>query len=465
MPSIQVLLETPANGEFFTTTETFRGKVILHLDTACSVKEVNLKLKCFSETNRRYDNQVSAIIQNGILIPIPDVSEAHSVLDVKHRVFPPDNVWDAMQGNPKPFQLGAGKHEYDFEFKGIPHSPKCLTIHRPDIPSFITRNSHAHLPPTFNQDWLEMTKSSDPKISYYGLGKVIYTIGATATLGSDKQWFKSSNKEINCIQKIEMIPPAKDLYVRVRNGSENDTVAVPDLVSRPSLSQLTPSALTNATTFISPTQVATPISSAWLEVKSQRLQRTFRCDQLFRKGHNKLDNISLVFAGEQDINSLKHRIRPAKVKLNLLECVTYESQGTCNPNFSLLKLLEVHACRDLPIPLSAVLEFSKAEISSGMTTIPFKLYKHPCFYDFKFNEQDYRHRGNRLYSFTTCAIRREFKFQLVVTWLFDQVPIDIEVNIPAQIFIQPRERKSHTSRKAANTEPLPLYERPPDYTE
>ncbi|CAI4047034.1 hypothetical protein SKDZ_12G4180 [Saccharomyces kudriavzevii ZP591] len=513
-PKITISLNPPYNGEFYSSNDQLSGAVNLQITKSLSIRKITVILKGFSETLTKIDQEYM-FQQNAMMMPGQDNKSFHTLMKFEQRVFPPDNVWNALDGSSKPFKVKPGSYDYKFQFDKFPNKPECLKNHTAKTIAFVTR-SNARLPPTFNSYWQEFNKIDNLDLYFYSFGKVIYMAQVQIELGKSSAWFKPFHKLIREIKTFEFIPEPKDLIietdeeddeepnscgsnnrfnsiamnneffnnsnfkipskdVRVVNGvgyiksdrnfSQASSILVEDgnIRARPESSVASTrqsSRMANgAKVFSSIYKIGLPDgkSSMRVEVRSRGLKQMYRKDYLFKSGSQNFDGVYLVLEGNMASLS-KMQIVPRKLQLNLLETTTYLSQGIANGNYSSLKLIEL----DLNQLKSnkPLLNWNELrETSDGsMFECELRLKENPILKKVVFNEEDYRHRGNRLYSFKTCTIKRIFSFQLMIEWEINGVTKQTEVNInPVQIFCQVREH--------IEAEALPRYVPPPTYTE
>lgn len=480
-PKITINLKPPLNNDFYSTNDRISGSVKVDLKKPLSIKTINVILKGFTETLTKID-PINTYGQNGMMMPAQDNRSYHTLFNYTERVFPPDNVWNALEGSSKPFKVKPGQYEYNFGFEKLPRRPKCLANHYKGLVCF-TKREETRMPPSHNNQWRDLSKIDDLDLFYYAYGKVLYMVQVQIELGKSNSWYKPFNKLIREIDLIEFIPDARDLEYEdddekedasrsrtpssrhSRNGKDNTTA---DYSMNPQRLHSVPSSSSSNSermkVYKSTYKVGLPDlkSTMWVEVRSRGLRRTYRKDFLFCSGSNKFDKVYFVMMGNI-AQFKKWKIVPTKIQLNLLETVSYLSQGVANENFSSLRLIDVN---NIPSKLSStIVDFENAEFHSsesdseeGRLECEIKLRNHPLLKNLRFNEEDYRHRGNRLYSFKTCTIKKAFNFQLLIDWDINGTRRQTEVIIrPMQIFVQ--------TNMNAKTDVLPKYVDPPVYTE
>lgn len=480
-PKITIQLNPPLNNDFYSTNDRISGKVKVELNKSLSIKRINVILKGFTETLTKID-YVNTYGQNG-LVPAQDNRSIHTLFNYAERVFPPDNVWDALEGSPKPFKVKPGQYEYSFGFEKLPKRPKCLTNHYKGLICF-TEREETRMPPSHNNQWRDLAKIDDLELFHYAYGKVLYMVQVQIELGKSDSWYKPFNKIIREIDPIEFIPDARELEYEddeenddsprsrpsssnrsraERNGSTDDFDMNP---RRMDVHATSPELHGSDRTIVYPSRMRLELpdqkSTMWMEVRSRGLRRTYRRDYLFCTGCNKFDKVYFVMTGNIT-RFRKWKVVPAKVQLNLLETATYLSKGVANENFSSMRLIDVNNIPSKLVP--SLIDFDSAEVSynkndnkEGRLECEIKLRNHPLLKNLKFNEEDYRHRGNRLCSFKTCTIKRVFNFQLLIDWDINGTNRQTEVIInPMQIFVQ--------TNPCNKNDVLPRYVEPPLYTE
>ncbi|AJV59895.1 Art10p [Saccharomyces cerevisiae YJM1592] len=513
-PKISISLNPPYNGEFYSSNDQMSGIVSLQLTKALSIRKISVILKGFSETLTKIDQEYM-FQQNGMMMPGQDNKSFHTLMKFEQRVFPPDNVWNALDGSSKPFKVKPGSYNYSFQFDKFPRKPECLKNHTAKTVAFVTR-SNARLPPTFNSHWQEFNKIDNLDLYFYSFGKVIYMVQVQLELGKSSSWFKPFHKLIREIETFKFIPEPKDLIIEPdeddneelnafsnnsrgnsmvtnneffnssnlkvpskdvkvvngvgyiksdRNFSQANSILIEngDIRSRPVSSVTSTRQSTRLVNgmkvFPSTYKMGLPDgeSNMRIEVRSRDLKQIYRKDYLFRSGSQNFDKVYVVMEG--NIASLsKMQITPLKLQLNLLETTTYLSQGIANGNYSSLKLIEIDLNQLKSNKPLLDLNEIRENFDGSMFECELRLKDHPILRKLVFNEEDYRHRGNRLYSFKTCTIKRIFSLQLLIEWGINGIRKQSEVNIdPVQIFCQVREH--------VEAEALPRYVPPPTYTE
>ncbi|CCE61895.1 hypothetical protein TPHA_0B02230 [Tetrapisispora phaffii CBS 4417] len=543
MADIKLIIDPPINNEYFSNEDLISGTIILDIKKSLSIKKINVKLKGYVETLTKMSGDYFHG-QGGLMTPVQDNRSIHGIIDIDQRVFPPDNVWDALDGNVKPFKVKPGSYDYRFQFPKLPKRPSCIQHHIYDINCFV-KKSETRLPPSFNYEWQDPTKIDNLDIYFYSFGKVLYYIQVQLELGKSKAWYKPFNRYFTETEYINFIPDPKETMYKVDydkiaevgeveyteqnlNNSivtgdgvnrrrllrEKDKFTIPhnvndndneneltnmmsntmlnapavttdqnelptfsslevdalsdtnnntiDIIQGNSRSNLTSRHLIYKSTYS--VHIGDDATIMCVEVRSRGLKYTYRRDFLFRHGSNKFDHIFLVFKGNKDtIRNTK--VTPLKMQLNLLEYASYLSHGVANENVSSLRLIEVtdlnspenknivnfEECRTLMTP---DLGYGKCKMECEL-----KLKDHEILKKLRFNKENYLHRGNRLFSFKCCTIKRIFRFQLVISWQIGGKVIQTENIINnAQIF-------SHLREKANKVEHLPRYVEPPKYTE
>lgn len=506
MVKISLSLSPPYNGDFYSSNDAISGSVSVKLNKSVSIKQINVRLKGFTQTLTKIDGD-NIYSQSGMMAPAQDNRSVHTLLEVTERVFPPDNVWDALEGSSKPFKVNPGTYEYKFNFPKFPKKPNCINRHIRDIDCFVKR-SEATLPPSFNNKWQELHRIDNIDLYFYSFGKVLYFVQVQIELGKATSWYKPFDKFLTETQGIEFIPQVKDLLyaiddnftpcrqfsrktnsmhgnpqkTNIISGAHQQTSFCAD--SMPGVWQenesIPPSSESSNevlsidsnvrfrvphTLYKSSYRVQLPdeISLMWLEIKSRGFKQTYRRDFLFRHGCNKFDNIHVILSGKL-AEIRKTRIIPVKLQLNLLESTIYLSQGIANENISSLKLIEIENLMATETDSffrleESVISMDDSKNGWGKVDCELRLKDHSILKRLRFNKEDYRHRGNRLYSFKTCTIKRTFRFQLLIDWKVNERIRQTENIIDnAQIFC-------HVREKINTVDTLPRYVEPPVYTE
>ncbi|CCD27119.1 Art10p NDAI_0J02270 [Naumovozyma dairenensis CBS 421] len=491
-PKISIVLAPPLNGQFYSSNDEINGTITLNIAKSLPVKKITVIMRGYIETMTKFD-------QEYMMTPsFQEHRSFHMLVDNEVRVFPPDNVWDALEGSSKPFKIKPGEYSYHFIFPKMPRKPRCLKNHRPSDTVFVKSNKN-FMPPTFNMDWKEFNKIDNLDLYYYSMGKILYNVQVQIELGKAPNWFRPFDKFLREYHPFEFIPdpivssPSSLLSPPVTSSSTTSSssnlptlnstsggyanekrkqeVSSPSQRTVPSSIDVTLSgtedgmrtnvdndlilsmlglSLTNQThdgrkhVYKSTYKIGLPDgdSNLWVEVRSNEIQQVYRNDPLFKSGCNKFDSIFLMIKTRDDnavnvINFLKNDknpgkrggIKPLKFQLNLLEVVTYLSQGVGNENFSSLRLMEFDFTNNSNtentiFDINEMSFVSKEKISKSSNSASYyytfecelKLKDIPSLQRLYFNEEDYKHRGNRLYSFKTCTIKREFSFQLLIDW-------------------------------------------------
>lgn len=527
---IELYLIPPANGEFYSGSENISGTLKLKLTKSLPIKKITVHLKGITETQTKV-NADYMMSQNGMLTPVQDNRSYHRILDLERRMFPPDNVWDALEGSPKPFKIHPGEYVYDFKFPKLRGMrPRCLEHHKRDMIYFLKKKD-TRLPPSFNLRWKELNKIDNLDLFFYSFGKIFYFVEVNIEMGKPKSWFKPFDKILRDTKQIEYIPTVKDITYpdndteksdnNTTSGNKNsqDTVSKNDYTIK--TTSISEDKILNLSNNLNRRNIATgnndtinvnihkykiyqstyklklpqgvgeannsdnvTENSMWVEVRSKNdgFKKIFRNDPLFRKNSNKFDRIFLTCRG--NISTIKKlSIKPIRIQLNLIENATYLSKGVANENFSSLRLVELSLEEPL---ISNIFDIKhlKPRVSSslintvdenkyiGKSDCEIKFRDHPQLRRLLFNEEDYKHRGNRLYSFKTCSIRRTFYLQLLIDWSIEGVIKQTEVNIdPIQIYCQTRNSIGNSSNFSTvplnrdEADFLPRYVEPPVYNE
>lgn len=480
-PQIKLYLNPPKNNQFYSNHDRISGNVSLDISKPVSIKQINVRFKGFIETATKIDPIVMRN-QAALMAPVQDNKTIHTLINVNQKVFPPENVLSAIEGDLKPFQLKKGVHEYEFQLPKLPRKPKCLSNHTKGLTTYLDKD-HIRLPPSFNNNWKDMLRFDNLDLFFYSFGKVLYMVEVQIELGKPKSWYRPFEKILKEVQIVEFIPQAKDLTFKLNDKPskvildslkgpneeqeekpssklKTEKITVPTKAPLVDVMTQTP----NVRVYRSTYRIGLPDDNSvmWLEARSSNLRRTFRGDALFASGSGKFDNIFIVMMGDKELID-RLRVVPTKIQLNLLETVTYLSQGIANQNVSSLRLAEDKIPLEkrgtvLKNAWGRYVQFSAMDPNQSKWECELRLKNHPNLKKLKFNEEDYKHRGNRLYSFKSCSIKRIFSFQLLVDWDIVGFKRQSEIIVdPIQIFA---DRGS-----SFQEESLPLYVPPPSYTE
>lgn len=393
-PKLSLELNPPYNGQYYTEQDTISGTVTLQLKKSTAIRDIKVTLKGISETLTKMEGDQYAYPQQNFMIPVPDNKSVHILVENHQQLFPPENVSKVIDGNNKGtgFKIKPGSYQYSFQFK-IPQVPKCLENHPDYLFAFTKDMSEVTMPPSFNNKF-PVIDFSNLESYYYSLGKIRYYVKVELFLGKPKFWYTPFNNLVDEYTLFEYIPSGENVIALPNNRDISQEEL--DMNPRP----LEGTTLGIAKTYQSTNKLECRGVTSWIEVRSKGLDKLHRMDYLFKPRCNKLNRIYLVATSLPDFP-----IRMTRVQLNLLEFVTYLAQGRSNINHSSLKLIE--------LPLDKFLDCSKFyETPNGNFECRIDLKDVRQLTRLRFNEEDYRHRGNRLYSFTSCNIKRDFELQL-----------------------------------------------------
>ncbi|SCU96684.1 LAMI_0F07382g1_1 [Lachancea mirantina] len=383
MPArISLDVDPPGNGQYFTSKEVLKGRVIVNLEKSTTIKKISVKFFGASEVTVRSDDHNMDGTRRNIQSP-PSIGRSfHEIVSQELQVFPPSNVVQAMNGSERAFKVEEGEHDYRFEFK-VPKRAKCWRRHRKNSNNIFRGAISNGIPPSFN-DRLRKNQISDVGTYLYSLGRVEYRLEAALYYGRSLMWPKPFKSADVAEKRIELIPG--------------------DSASRLVGESLTP-AVTPATILDSKYVFTLEDGTeAWTEVHADRLKSVYRLDLLFQQGCGKFDKIYVAFSNLETRDTLQLRL--VRLQLNLLEFVTYLAGEIGNRNLSSLCLLNI--ATDLSIDPKTLRQRPDDDVLEA----PLNLLGVEALQQFRFNEQDYKHKGNRLFSFTSCNIRREYRFQL-----------------------------------------------------
>ncbi|SCU97175.1 LAFA_0G10176g1_1 [Lachancea sp. 'fantastica'] len=389
-PVLELHLDPPVNGEFYTLEDAMTGEVVLDLDKPLSIREIVVRLVGNSETLVRPGEHSKNGTRTSLQVPLEDEQSSHKVVDFEVSVFPPQNVKSAISGSKKAFKVESGSYSFSFEFK-LPVKPQCIATHPKKVYTYSKDESTNVLPPSFNSA-LKTQQVQNLDLYFYSLGKVEYCIEAVVLTGNDDSWFRAFRVSNPTIRKsFELIPSysaQKQLQTIMRNQNSAPVM-----------------------TFISKFDVTFDDDDLrlWTEVRSRQLRSVYRLDDLFVSGCHKFDQVFLLMSSPLPEGS---DLRLVRAELNLIEFVTYLAGGRSNANLNSLRLAK--GVGNLQIDLS-----KSYTNSDGHQECPINIAELAELGSCCFNEEDFRYRGNRLYSFISCNIRRLFKFQLFLTMTLD----------------------------------------------
>ncbi|SCU89848.1 LAME_0E05842g1_1 [Lachancea meyersii CBS 8951] len=382
-PALKLVLKPPCNGEFYTMEDVISGEFILDLEKPLSIREIVIKLVGSSETLVRPGEHSTNGTRTSLQVPLEDQHSVHEIMNSEVSVFPPQNVKTAMQGSKKAFKVEQGSYTFRFDFE-FPDTPLCLATHPKKLYTFLSNEPNIGLPPSFNNA-LKTEEVQNLDIYFYSLGKVEYYVEAVVLTGNEDSWFKPFRAASPALKRtFELIPSnfaQKQLQTIMQSANSTPVM-----------------------TFLSKFDVTFEDDDIrlWLEVRSRQLRSIYRLDYLFLPGCNKFDQIFLIMPLPLPEGS---DLRIVGVEINLIEFVTYLAGGRSNSNLNSLRLAKTNA--DLQIDLSRSYTNSDGDQECLIDIADIETLS-----KLRFNEEDYRHRGNRLYSLITCNIRRLFKFQL-----------------------------------------------------
>ncbi|SCV04433.1 LANO_0G10176g1_1 [Lachancea nothofagi CBS 11611] len=390
-PSITVVLNPPSNGEFYTLEDIVSGELILELDKPLSIREIVVELNGSSETLVRPGDHLQNGTKTSLQVPLEDSQSLHKLVVIQQSVFPPQNVKTAINGSKKPFKVERGTYTFPFEFR-FPDAPQCILTHPENVKTYLKGRQGVRLPPSFNNA-LDTNKLSNLDAYFYSLGKIEYHVEATVLTGGEETWFKPFRNYPALKTTLEVIPSnlAQDELDDILENGANFPLKV----------------------FQSKFDVTFEDDDLrlWAEIRSNQLRSVYRLDYLFRRGCNKFDQVYVLMSSPLPKDS---DLRVVSVDLNLIEYVTYLSGGRSNANLNSLRL--ARSATDYKVDLSKC-----STTGDGFTECRIDLADINPLKKVRFNEEDYRHKGNRLYSFTSCNVRRLFKFQLFLRMSLNNV--------------------------------------------
>ncbi|SCU97593.1 LAFA_0G12200g1_1 [Lachancea sp. 'fantastica'] len=388
-PKLNVSLNKPLNNEFYVSNEPIIGSVELELSKPASVISLSIALRGTSQTYVQMSN--SDYLTSGAF----GTRSSHTLVHQIQTLFPPENIREATNGSKKGFQLSKGRYSYAFEFL-MPNWLKCVGDHGRESSGFNRTLSDPRLPPSFNSDVIG-EGMVDCENTYYKTGSVTYYMKAVLVLGKMGFRLTPGNTIVEEYRALEFMPSP-------HNDSDHPLIAHSDAGPLQK--------------FLSKKHFKVGSKrTAKIEVKSPSLTRVFRLDYLFQPGCNKFDQISLMVNRKP---TEKLDIKLLHLKLNLIEIVNYLSQGQVNAMIGTIPLIEMN--------LNLKLETCRVRnTGDGSVEWPLDVAQIPELVLYRFNESDMLYRGNRLFSFTSCNIKRAFKFCLGLTLDINGLLFETEV--------------------------------------
>ncbi|AMD19925.1 HCL226Cp [Eremothecium sinecaudum] len=395
-PKVTIELNPPVNGSYYTDYEEIAGRVVLSLSRPASVKRLNVSLRGLSQTRTilgtdgRYQYTQSAA--GGGTIYDGDHS-THVVYHREVQLFPPTGKIDDSDDDG--VSLAKGSYGYDFAFKLL-GSPDCVQKRNCKGESLRDEQPKAslcQLPPSFN-DKNDGKAVDRAELVYYALGRVRYKVNAQLEMGGDRKLFGTSKKNVTASSLISFMPNV------CRQQPQDDTVG-PEFRFQ-SLDSV---------------KLAHGLHMNFYVISAKPLT-VHRMDYLFRRGCGKFDDMYLMF----DKSPAAHSLKAKRLQLFLNEETTYAVGKRSDRNDSSLLLMSTDLNQEIPLGEDHVLRMD--------------LSKNSALNRLRFNEEDYVHRGNRLYSFNSCNISREFEFKLVIHWVVDgKRSCKSEVAIPVTVLV------------------------------
>ncbi|SCU82132.1 LADA_0C03202g1_1 [Lachancea dasiensis] len=389
-PILTLRLEPPHNGEFYTLEDTVSGELLLELDKSIEVREIVVNLVGNSEATVRPGEHYKNGTRTSLQMPLNDERSFHKLVDSEISVFPPENVRSAIKGSSRAaFKLEQGSYNFGFTFT-FPEVPQCSATHAKNLLTYTKSLSHVSLPPSFNHE-LSNQEIFDLDVFFYSLGKVEYFVESTLYSGNDESWFKTSRNYCSPKTTIELMPSnlAQEELQDILQNEGSAPLEVFDSKFDVMFDNYD--------------------MKLWAEVRSKQLRSVYRLDYLFLPGCDKFDQVYILMSSPLPKTA---DLRVVGVDLNLVEFTTYLAGGRSNANYNTLRLARSKS--ELKVDLSRSITET-----DGTTECQIELGTLSPLDQVRFNEEDYKYRGNRLYSLTSCNIRRVFKFQLILHMLLD----------------------------------------------
>ncbi|SCU90290.1 LAME_0E07888g1_1 [Lachancea meyersii CBS 8951] len=375
-PKLNVALNRPINNEFYVSNERISGTVQLELFRPSSIISLSVSIRGTSQTYVPMTNSDS------LLLVTFGGRSIHTLVHQVQVVFPPENVRQAAKGSKKGFQVSPGSYSFDFEFL-MPNWLKCMNDHGIKQAGFNRKEPYPRLPPSFNGD-VTGAGLVDCENSFYKMGSVTYYIKASLVSGKMGFRWTPGHSMVDAYQALDFMPtPSNDGEHPL--GLQSSVGPPQKFVSKKSFE-------------------LSSDCSAKIEIKSQSLSRVFRMDYMFQPGCQKFDKVSLKL-DRRPTRPLN--VKVLQLKLHLIEIVNYLSQAQVNAMVGAIALVEMQ--------LNRVLDTSRIRSAAdGSFEWPLNLGDIPELARYRFNDSNILYCGNRLLSFTSCNIKRAFKFCLIL---------------------------------------------------
>ncbi|KAH3899940.1 Art10p SCDLUD_004256 [Saccharomycodes ludwigii] len=471
MPNIESIINTaPAlNAKFYTDDiqpVIITGNVKINLKKQTTIKKITISLKGFSATISR-DEVQSLEMQKYAMstIPVfftnyltPSISTIAMLVDENDQVFPPKEVRLNSKSS-KGYQLQAGQHTFPFKFT-LPSEPKYMStsarnskiapnLSYSKLMKYLDYNGYTNkLPPSFNIYIGEEQEGSLPILKmdfeewWYQFGQIKYYVKVEVDVGSGGNFLKAITKKNHYNHKlIEFLPNQRRMYSPESINNHIDSTSDEFYKGRPRFLFY----LSDISDII--------FHKSFTQLSTRDFFEVCRMDNIFEKG--RLDNFVIFFQ-----NSVPSKeIIIDNFSVDLLERVIYRSGKNSDENYSLLHLFKLKNIEYVISPQDITLmkpikgnnnkccedgEKGQLFFDNDNTFYGFKipiLQLNKCLKDYKFNQDDHIHKGNRLYSFKSSHIERSFKFRVHLDFIYknktythtintDEIEIRCEEGLP-----------------------------------
>ncbi|SCU98528.1 LADA_0H13630g1_1 [Lachancea dasiensis] len=384
-PHIEFEINPPINGDCFVSNEPIRGFVVLKLKGPTSIVAISIELRGTAQTQT-----------NDCSIRTPSGTKSyHTLVHLKQELFPASSVRNSAMDPNRGFQMSGGEHRFCFEFL-IPNRPKCVGDHGMALAGF-TRDQEEEdlrLPPSFNSGDYNQGLARCMN-SFYKSSAISYYLKAAVEIRRPRFPMRDNTCVAWEFQGFNYMPrQLPDSSVTMRTS--------PGLCS----------------VFRSKRCLEMGVDfRAWIEIRASSLDRVFRLDKIFQPGSGKLDDITLV-VNKYPMTATEFEIK--KLKLGLMQVLSCYPLGRNNRTTEYIPLLETDLSLRLSIP-------QRTAEAGGVIELPLRLQRAGKLAGYKFNEKNMSYGENRLYSFTTCNIKREFKFSVAITVEADGREAELEV--------------------------------------
>ncbi|AET38760.1 Art10p Ecym_3267 [Eremothecium cymbalariae DBVPG len=427
-PTVSIRLHPSCNGEYYTEREIISGSIVLELKELTYIERLTVSLRGITQTTTiietdRYHAQQS---KQKLRWPYEKDRSTHVVFNESIILFPSKKVSDVLGEEEGGFGVTQGRYCYNFSFQ-LAGNHKCLSQHQAKYESFLEGEkaviNGSHLPPSFNDSNIGKNPES-VDLFFYSLGRVRYVLKTDLTLGEPQKYSLAPGSLIADTQLIKFMP--------TQCNSCTDPCQYMVNPSRAVLSYCSPEVL-----------LPGDAGNVTLQVNSKGLDQLHRMDYLFKQNTDKFDRLQLLF----NKPSYGLDIKLVYLQLDLIEHVDYLANNIKNNNISQLTVMIEKMDYNLSLE-------KLHQTKNDMWELPIELGWNANLNRLRFNEENYTHRGNKLFSFTSCNIERRFWLKLKLSWKIQGMPINTEVIIdPVTVFAD--------VAQSLIIQPPPEYEEPP----